>query len=102
MKLKILFQDLFSGNFSASEISSALEECYSRGCVDRLPPSESEKCWEKLIVAHKEMVQMEGVEIREVIAAIYYDMSIAPYLGVSFEKRKPFYTWCLMLIENHR
>lgn len=102
MNLTIFSKNFFSGDFSASEISSALEECYSRGYVDRLPSSEAEKSWEKLISAYKEMVEVEGLEVREIIAAIYYDISISPYLGASFKKRKPFYAWCLTLIESHQ
>lgn len=102
MKLKNFFKNLFLGNFSASEITSALEECYSKGYVDRMPPSEAEKTWEKLMATYKEKRQVEELEIREVIAAVYYDISIAPYMGGSFEKRKPFYIWCLMIIENRQ
>lgn len=86
---------LLQGEFTVSQLAGVLDDIYSKSVVGKLPPVEAEQRWETLIQAYSKGVEVHELEARDVLAAINFDISLAPYLGVSPAKKKEFYLWCL-------
>lgn len=88
-------ENLFRAEFSASQVVEAIDSLYAQGRINKLPATEAEQKWEFLIEAYRNGVDLKGVSLEDVIAAINFDISISPYLGIPLVKKKGFYEWCL-------
>lgn len=88
-------ETLLRGEFSVSQLTGALDNLYSKGGVNKIAPCEAEKKWELLIQAYQNGAEVEEIKPEEAIAAIDFDVSISPYLGISMAKKKEFYIWCI-------
>ena len=56
--------------------------------------------WEKCIAEFNSDNTNSTSSSKELLLSMYYDLTISPYTGASFEEREPFYIWCLDRLEQ--